>query len=116
MLAQQAYEFLGPAVKEARADSTHTIVAGDPTLDRYLGTYWSFGGETEVIRWQGGLATMQVPSDNPIKTITKYRKVGEHTFREIRSDGELGERMTFDLGPDGKPTRARTNYIMARLR
>ena len=115
MLAQQAYEFLGPAVKEARADSTHTIAAADPTLDRYLGTYWSFGGETEVIRWQGGLATMQVPSDNPVKTITKYRKVGEHTFREIRSDGELGERMTFDLGPDGKPTRARTNYIMARL-
>jgi CubicO group peptidase (beta-lactamase class C family) len=116
MLAQQAYEFLGPAVKEARADSTHTIVAADPALDRYLGTYWSFGGEMEVIRWQGGLATMQVPSDNPIKTITKYRKVGEHTFREIRTDGALGERMTFDLGPDGRPIRARTNYIMARLR
>jgi len=115
-LAQQGYEFLGPAVKEARADSAHRIAAADPTLDRYLGTYWSFGGEMEVIRWQGGLATMQVPSDNPVKTITKYRKVGEHTFREIRSDGELGERMTFDLGPDGKPTRARTNYIMARLR
>ena len=63
---------------------------------------WSFGGETEVIRWEGGLATMQVPSDEPVKTITKYRKVGEHTFREIRKDGTLGERMTFDLGPDGQ--------------
>ncbi len=115
-LAQQAYEFLGPAVKEARADSTHSIAAADPALDRYLGTYWSFGGEMEVIRWQGGLATMQVPSDNPVKTITKYRKVGEHTFRVIRSDGALGERMTFDLGADGKPIRARTNYLMARLR
>ena len=70
----------------------------------------------EVIRWQGGLATMQVPSESPVKSITKYRKVGEHTFREVRSDGELGERMTFDLGPDGRPTRARTNYLMRRLR
>ena len=115
-LAQQAYEFLGPAVKEARADSARKITAADPALDRYLGTYWSFGGEMEVIRWQGGLATMQVPSESPVKSITKYRKVGEHTFREVRSDGELGERMTFDLGPDGRPTRARTNYLMRRLR
>lgn len=115
-LAQQAYEFLGPAVKDARADSTHTTPAADASLDRYLGSYWNFGGEMEVIRWQGGLATMQVPSDNPVKSITKYRKIGEHTFRAILADGELGERMTFDLGPDGKPVRARTNYIMARLR
>ncbi len=115
-LAQQAYEFLGPAVKEARADTARTIAAADPALDRYLGTYLSFGGEMEVIRWQGGLATMQVPSANPVKTITKYRKTGDHTFREIRPDGALGERMTFDLGPDGQPTRARTNYLMPRIK
>lgn len=115
-LAQQAYEFLGPAVKEARADSTRSIAAADPALDRYLGTYWSFGGEMEVIRWQGGLATMQVPSSKPIKSITRYRKVGEHTFREIRADGALGERLIFDLGPDGRPLQARTNYLMKRLR
>lgn len=115
-LAQQAYQFLGPAVKAARADSARTIAAADPALNRYLGTYWSFGGEMEVIRWEGELATMQVPSTNPIKSITRYRKVAEHTFREIRDDGALGERLTFDLGPDGKPLRARTNYLMKRLR
>jgi CubicO group peptidase (beta-lactamase class C family) len=115
-MAQQAYQFLGPAVKEARGDSTRSIAAADSALDRYLGTYWSFGGEMEVIRWQGELATMRVPSANPVKTITRYRKVGEHTFREIRDDGALGERMTFDLGPDGRPVRARTNYLMKRLR
>jgi hypothetical protein len=59
---------------------------------------------------------MQVPSDNPVRSITKYRTVGEHTFREIRKDGALGERMTFDLDDDGRPIRARTNYIMKRLR
>jgi CubicO group peptidase (beta-lactamase class C family) len=115
-LAQQGYELVGPAVKAARADSSRTIAAADPSLDRYLGSYWSFGGEMEVIKWEGGLATMQVPSDNPVRSITKYRKVGEHTFREIRKDGALGERMTFDLDDDGRPIRARTNYIMKRLR
>ena len=115
-LAQQGYEFLGPALKEARADSNRTIKAADASLDRYLGTYWSFGGEMEVIRWQGGLATMYVPSDAPVKSITRYKKVGEHTFQEIRKDGEPGEVMAFDLAPDGKVTRARTNYLMRRLR
>lgn len=115
-LAQQGYEFLGSAIKEARADSNRTIKAADASLDRYLGTYWSFGGEMEVIRWQGGLATMYVPSDEPVKSITRYMKTGEHTFQEIRKDGEPGEVMVFDLGADGKVTRARTNYLMRRLR
>lgn len=115
-LAQQAYEFLGSAVREARADSAHKIAAADASIDRFLGTYWGFGGETEVIRWQGGLALMPVPSDNPVKAITRYRKVGENEFREIRADGELGERLTFDLDANGKPLRARTNYILRRLR
>jgi len=115
-LAQQAYSLFGPAIKEALADTAGKTPPPDPALDRYLGTYWSFGGEMEVIRWQGGLATMQIPSDDPVATIAKYRKVGEHTFRRVRADGELGERMVFDLGPDGRPIRARTNYLMARLR
>jgi CubicO group peptidase (beta-lactamase class C family) len=115
-LAQQAWEFLGPAVREARADTARAIAAGDPALDRYLGTYWGFGGEMEVIRWQGGLATMRVPSAEPVKTIERYRQVGEHTFRRIRKDGALGERLSFDLGPDGRPVQARTNYLMRRLR
>jgi hypothetical protein len=70
----------------------------------------------EVIRWEGALATMPVPSDNPVKAITKLRRVGDNEFREIRKDGELGERMTFDLDTNGKVLRARTNYIMRRLR
>lgn len=115
-LAQQAYEFLGPAVRDARADSAKKIAAADPSLDRFVGTYWGFGGEMEVIRWEGALATMPVPSDNPVKAITKLRRVGDNEFREIRKDGELGERMTFDLDTNGKVLRARTNYIMRRLR
>jgi CubicO group peptidase (beta-lactamase class C family) len=115
-LAQQVYHLVAPAIKAALADSARTIAAASPELERYLGSYSAIGGELEVIRWEGGLATMRIPSDRPAATITKYRKVGEHTFRAIRADGNLGDAMTFDLGPDGRPARARTNYLMPRIR
>ncbi|MBK9409274.1 MAG: beta-lactamase family protein [Gemmatimonadetes bacterium] len=115
-LAQQGHEFLGPALKEALADSSRSLKAADPSLDPYVGTYWSFGGEMEVIRWKGALATMYVPSDEPVKSITRWKKVGEDTFQEIRKDGEDGEIMRFDRGRDGKVFRARTNYMMRRIK
>ncbi|MFN8669631.1 MAG: serine hydrolase domain-containing protein [Gemmatimonadaceae bacterium] len=115
-LAQQGYEFLAPALKEALADSSRALKAADASLDPYIGTYWSFGGEMEVIRWKGGLATMYVPSDEPVKGITRWKKVGVDTFQEIRKDGEDGETMRFDRGGDGKVFRARTNYMMRRIR
>ncbi len=115
-LAQQAYQLVGPAIKAALADSTRSTPPPDGSLDRYLGGYSTFGGELEVIRWEGGLATMRVPSDNPVATITKYRPTGEHTFRAVRADGTPGEFMRFDLGADGRPFRLRTNYLMPRIR
>jgi len=115
-LAQQGYEFLGPALKEALADSSRSLKAADASLDPYIGTYWSFGGEMEVIRWKGGLATMYVPSDEPVKTITRYKKIGDDAFQEIRKDGEDGEIMRFDRASDGKVFRARTNYMMRRIK
>ena len=108
-LAQRAYDLIAPAIKVAQTDSGRTKPA-DPSLDGYLGTYSaSFGGELEVIRWEGGLATLYLPSDNPLRAITRYRKVGEHTFKRIRRDGELAEELRFDLGTDGKAIRIRTN-------
>ena len=28
-----------------------------------------------------------------------------HVFRRVRDDGELGEEIVFDVGPDGRATR-----------
>jgi hypothetical protein len=114
-LAQQAYQLVGPAIKAAVADSTPPRPP-HAELDRYLGSYSTFGGELEVIRWEGGLATMRVPSDDPVRSITKYRQTGEHTFRAVRSDGALGETLTFDLDQNGRPFLLRTNYLMPRVR
>jgi hypothetical protein len=37
-----------------------------------------------------------------MRALTKWRKVGDHLFRRVRTDGELGETMRFEIGPDGK--------------
>jgi hypothetical protein len=115
-LARQAYELFAPAIADAKADTTHSTPAPDPSLEPFLGTYESFGADVEVIRWQGGLARMTVPSDEPVKTITKYKRVGPNAFRRIRKNGELAETMTFTLGPNGKATELRDFYRLVRIR
>ncbi len=116
-LAQQAYNLLAPAIKAAQDTSARTPMA-DASLDKYLGTYaGSFGGDLEFIRWQGGLASIFLPTENPARAITKYKKTGDHTFRRIRQDGELAESISFDLGPDGRATMFRSsNNFMPRIR
>ena len=116
-LAERAYELMAPAIKAATSDSGRTKPA-DPSLAPYLGTYASsFGGEMEIVRWEGGLGSLFLPSPSPTRAITKYKKVGEHTFKRIRKDGELAEAITFDIGTDGRATRLRSNYnIMPRVR
>lgn len=110
MLAQRLYDIVAPAVLAARKDSTTKPKAPDATLAAYEGTYESsFGGERAVFVWEDGLATIGLPTDNPLRAIAKYRKVGEHTFRRIRDDGALGEAITFKLGPDGKATEVWQN-------
>jgi CubicO group peptidase (beta-lactamase class C family) len=115
-LARRTYELVAPALKAAKDDSGKTKPA-DPALEPYLGGYAaSFGGEMHVIRWEGGLATLYLPTDNPARSITKYRKTGDHTFKRIRRDGELGEALTFEIGPDGRAARVRVNYnVMPRI-
>ena len=117
-LAQQAYNLLAPAIKAAQDTSTRAQPVADAGLDKYLGTYaGSFGGELEIIRWEGGLASIFLPTENPARAITKYKKVGEHTFKRIRKDGELAETVTFDIGPDGRATTFRSNNnFMPRIR
>ncbi|HUQ79684.1 MAG TPA: serine hydrolase domain-containing protein, partial [Gemmatimonadaceae bacterium] len=103
LLAQRMYDIVAPAILAARKDTASRPKAPDATLAAYAGTYdGTFGGETAVMTWDGSLATFRMPSDDPMRTLTKWRKTGEHTFRRVRPDGELGETMRFELGADGK--------------
>jgi len=102
---QRVYDIVAPAIKVAVKD-TVKLRPEDRSLAPYLGTYASgFAGEIAVVRWEDGLATLGLPTMEPVRGLTKLRKVGEHTFRRVRRDDTLGETIAFEMGPDGRPTR-----------
>ncbi|HEX4933031.1 MAG TPA: serine hydrolase [Gemmatimonadaceae bacterium] len=117
-LSRGIYDIVSPAIKAALGDSARKLTPLDPALERYLGTYANaWRGETEVIAWEGGLAVVSLPSDTPLRGLTKLRKVGEHTFRRVRTDGKLAEPWTFSVDAAGRATALTLNYqVSPRIR
>lgn len=108
-VAQRLYDIVAPALKAA-AKEPGKGKPPDPDLEKYLGTYeTSVGGEMAVVRWEDGLATLSLPTTDPVGALTKWKKTGDHTFRRIRKDDALGEALVFEMGPDGRPVRIRWN-------
>jgi CubicO group peptidase (beta-lactamase class C family) len=99
--AKALYDIVSPALKKNDADPAA------PALAMYAGSYDAFpwDGETMVVVWGDGLATIDLPTMEPMKSLERLRKTGDHTFRRVRSDGTLGESYRFELGPDGKPSK-----------
>lgn len=81
-----------------------TAAAPPPSLDAYLGSYDAFpwGGENLVFAWGDHLGVIDVPTMDPMEDMELLRKTGEHTFRRVRKDGELGETVVFEMGADGR--------------
>ena len=111
--SQRAYEVVAPAIKAATKspDEAKTL---DPQLRKFIGAYDSFpwGGEAQVISWEGGLAMIGLPTTNPLESLTKLKHVEGNTFRRIRDDETLAEEVVFELGPDGEVLRMKrhSNY------
>jgi len=113
--AMRLYDIIAPAVTAA-AKNPGEAKAPDPSLAVYAGTYdaqpWS--GEVLILPWEDGLAMLDLPTMSPVKNLEKLRKTGEHRFRRIRKDGELGEEIVFVMGPDGKPVRYTQHHNFSR--
>lgn len=110
--AQKMYEIVAPSIRAA-AKGDEKAKPSDPALSRYVGTYASaFGGEFAVIQWEDGLGLLSLPTMEPMRNLTKLKKSGEHRFRRVRRDENLGDEIVFEMGPNGKPTRFRmhSNY------
>ena len=100
------YNIVAPAIKAASKPATNEAVKPQADLARYTGTYESgFGGEIAIVEWEDGLATLGLPTMEPVKGLSKLKKTGEHTFRRIRKDEALGETLVFELGPEGQAVR-----------
>ena len=90
----------------------------DPDLEKFVGMYeMPIGRESLVVLWEGELATMGIPTSSPSDSLTKLRRVEGNIFRRVRDDGELGEKVIFETGPDGKVTRMiRNSRYSIRIR
>jgi len=104
---EKAIELLGPVVAAAVKDP-EAASERDPSLDRYVGIYDTVWGQEAVVRWEDGLAHISLLTRNPKSSLTKLKKVDEHTFRRIRDDdGSLGETFFFEVAEDCTVTRMR---------
>ncbi len=116
--AARVYDIVAPAVIAAKKDPGGAK-APDTALARYAGTYDAqpWAGEVVILPWEDGLAMLELPTMNPVKGLEKLKAAGEHRFRRVRKDGELGEEIVFVMGPDGKPTRyTQHNNFLRRIR
>lgn len=102
----RGFDLVGPAVAAA-LESPEEVPERDPALDAYVGVYGSIWGQTAIVRWQDGLAEVDLDSRDPKESMVRLRKIDEHTFVKVREDDETvpGETFLFEVGDDGMAKR-----------
>jgi len=91
-------------VKAAEASS-----APKPNLERFAGLYNQpvRGPEMVIMPWQGKLAMLTLPADDPSR-IEVLRLVTDTLFRRVNDDGSDGEEFRFEANAKGEIVRAWT--------
>jgi len=103
--AYEIFDLVAPAILDA-AKGTEKANKPDPDLEKFVGRYeMPIGRESRVVIWKGELAIMYLPTNNPSESLTELKRVEGNIFRRVRDDGELGEKIIFEVGDDGKITR-----------
>lgn len=86
-------------------------------LSEYIGFYnWDIAEEAYISSWDGKLAMLNLPTNSPAKTMNLYKHIEGDTFKRIRSDNELGEKLLFERDKDGNIVRMKIfeNYIYTK--
>lgn len=102
MYAEKAYDIIAPAIADVikSPDKREQI---NPEFLKYIGKYERpLGGETDVLIWNGKLAMLSLPTENPLNSLTKLKHIDGNTFKRIRDDGELGEEVVFEADANGR--------------
>ena len=103
--ARQIFDIVAPAIKKA-LESPEKAKKAEPDLEKFVGRYKRpLGRESYVLIMEGDLAVVSLPADNPLDSLVRLKRVEENIFKRVRDDGNLGEPIVFELGPDGKVTR-----------
>ena len=81
-----------------------------PAFDRFMGMYRTdLGAETMVFAWDGKLAMLSLPTENPLDGMLKLEHNEGNSFKRIRDDGGLGEEILFVVGESGEVESFRRN-------
>jgi hypothetical protein len=114
LYAARAIEILAPALETARA-ADEPPPGRDPAFDRYVGTYDTVWGRFAIVRWEDGLAVIDLDDRDPFDDITTLEHVGGHTFRRVRTDDQsLGEAWLFEVDAEGRVLTVTTHSNPAR--
>lgn len=97
-VAFRTYEIMAPTLKAQTGDER-----GSSEWDKYMGYYtgdkaWS---DAEVLEWGGSPAVMWIPTEDPLGSLVKLRRIEGNVFRQVNSDGTLGKHYAFKPGPEG---------------
>jgi CubicO group peptidase (beta-lactamase class C family) len=78
--------------------------------------YWDIAEEVYISQWEGKLALLNLPSKSPADSMTLYKHIEGDTFRRIRSNEELGEKLLFERDLNGMIVRMKIheNYIYTK--
>jgi len=95
-------EILKKAAAKKEGPTTASV-----NFEDYAGHYdrQPWWGETVILPWQGNLAMVSLPADNPVQGFTLLKHMGGDTFRRIRDDETLGEEVIFERDKAGKVIR-----------
>lgn len=89
-------------------------------LQKYSGYYNSMPWQSElfVSVWYGKLVLLGLPAESPAKSMTLFKHADGDTFRRVRDDGELGEKLEFERNDTGQITRYKIhgNYYSKIIR
>ena len=55
----------------------------------------------EVLEWDGALAGLWLPTENPLGSLVKLRRTEGEIFRQVNSDGKLGKHYVFKADSEG---------------
>ena len=116
LITRRAHQIVGTAISEA-LESPEKASAPDPGLRRYAGLYTTVAwGEVAVVIWGDQLATVGLPTEDPLGGLTKLEKTGEHRFRWVRDNGELGDEWLFELENDTVVRMWRNSQYYTKVR
>jgi hypothetical protein len=103
-------------VVEEALEDPDGVPERDPGLDRYTGIYDTIWGQSAVVRWEDGLAVLDLQTRDPKAGLVRLKKSGERVFVRIREDDEEqpGEEFVFDAAENGTATRFKQHSNWSR--